>query len=224
MHAGVAHELEIRLPEGRKPLQGSALDLVRLWIEPVLHRVLVVDDEAPAGLEVEQERGQAQDHQVDDAPFEGPIRDALGPALALRHHARQLRVRRERDGGDVAAPLELCHALGGGHVLVVVKGQHDHVAHLEDALQVPGKLPKDEVVPGLRLGLHALHQADLAVHERGGGRERALLRERVRQLFLERAEPRGIDRHAFLLYRGGLPSRAARSLSSGVFFSQLEGG
>jgi hypothetical protein len=44
----------------------------------------------------------------------------------------------------------------------------------------------------------------------------------VRQLFLERAEPRGIDRHAFLLYRGGLPSRAARSLSSGVFFRHLQ--
>jgi hypothetical protein len=87
-------------------------------------------------------------------------------------------------------------------VLVVVEGQDDHVARLVKLQEVARKLPVDEVVPRLGLVLRALHQPDLPVYEHGGGLERGLARERVRQVLFERAQPGGVNRHAFFLAFG----------------------
>lgn len=112
----------------------------------------------------------------------------------------------------------LRHALGARDVLVVVKGQHHGVARLEPLEQVPHELPVYEVVPRLGLGLHGLHQLDLPVHEHGARAEGALRGEGVRQVLFERAQPRGVDRHASPA-RGWIYSRG--SLSSGLFLELI---
>ena len=223
MAVGVAGELEVRLAHGRHPLQDGPADPVRAVVDPVLHRLLVVDDQPALRSARQEDGGQPQDHQVDHAGLERPVRDALDPALAVRHHARQLRVRRERDGRDVPPALDLGHALGRGHVLVVVEGEHHHVAHVVYALQVPRELPEYEVVPREGLGLHALHQADLAVHERRGRIERALFRERVRELFLERAKPGGVYGHGLVFLFACFGESVSPSARSSANFSLCGG-
>ena len=137
----------------------------------------------------EQDLRQAQQHQVDDPGLERPVGNALRPLLALWHHAWQLRLLAEGQCGRVLAALRLRHALGLGHVLVVVKRQDHDVAPVEAPLQVPRELPVYELVPRQRLPLESLHQLDLPVYEDGTRGERVARAERVRGFLLERVQP-----------------------------------
>jgi len=64
----------------------------------------------------------------------------------------------------VFSALGLRHALGLGHPLVVVKGQHNALRPgVEVVLDGPLELASDVVVPGARRAAVGAHELDLAV-------------------------------------------------------------
>ena len=150
----------------------------------------IVNDEGLALTQVEK-AWKDLDHPRYHLGLENPIGDALLPPGAAGADRGQGLAGQDFQFGDMAAALELRHALGLGHVGVVVEGQDDggHAVIAVELCYVRLELLPDVVVPGEEpLGIPA-HQADLPVAEDGFRLERRELCEGLGSFLLEGGDP-----------------------------------
>ena len=194
-HSGVLHEFDVRLPQGRQlrerfRLQGAPPEEQRL--------VLPVDDEGLVGGELLQRPlAQREGEEVDQSGFEGAVRHVLPPHVGLWHRGGQRVPVAEVYLRDVLAAFTLCHALGGGDVVVVVERHDDCVdAGGVAPSQVQLVLPVYVVVPcESPLAVARGAEADLPVAEYCARGECEIAREGLRDALLQGHDPARVDGH-----------------------------
>jgi len=170
------------------------LNLRRLRVSVnILARGLPVDNQAAALGRRHEPRNVGAD-ELNHAVLEPRVHDGLLPLdrQVVWQGAGLVKI----DDLDAGPPLALCDGLGPGHEALVVKGQHDRRAAVEEkvAHDGGGELGVDEISP--RQDALRLHEFDLPVDEASTDRCGQLpVLKRLRRLGAQELHPFRVDCH-----------------------------